>query len=81
MSLPGYASSDIRIARNGVINKWRSLGLPTIPSTIDLEMATNPFMFTTHHRRCGILRDQLDMPNNTPAHEVFAEVRRRKDIS
>lgn len=80
MSLPGYSASDIRASRANVINTWRSVGIPTIPSTIDLEMATNPFMFTTHPTRVTQLRDKLEMNTNVEAHEVLAEVRHRKDI-
>ncbi|WP_299753455.1 hydroxyacylglutathione hydrolase [uncultured Boseongicola sp.] len=58
--------SDIKVAR--------SAGQPTVPSTLKLELQTNPFL------RAGLqsLKDTLNMSGATDA-EVFAEIRRRKD--
>lgn len=52
----------------------RRQGLPTIPSTIDLELRTNPFLrpTSTPLRRTLCLQDADTV-------EVFAEIRRRKD--
>jgi len=49
-------------------------GRPTVPSTISLELATNPFLRATDpvFRKALGLEDAMDV-------EVFAEVRRRKD--
>jgi hydroxyacylglutathione hydrolase len=58
--------SDIKVAR--------AAGQPTVPSTLKLELQTNPFL------RAGLqsLKDTLNMSGATDA-EVFAEIRRRKD--
>ena len=47
---------------------------PTIPTSIGLERATNPFM----RPDSTTLRATLDMANASDV-EVFAEVRQRKD--
>jgi hydroxyacylglutathione hydrolase len=49
-------------------------GQPTVPSTIGLELASNPFLRAND----PVLRRALGMQNATDV-EVFAEVRRRKD--
>ncbi|MEL6508122.1 MAG: hydroxyacylglutathione hydrolase C-terminal domain-containing protein, partial [Pseudomonadota bacterium] len=48
--------------------------IPTVPTTVGLERATNPFL------RAGdpILRAGMGMDDATDV-DVFAEVRRRKD--
>jgi hydroxyacylglutathione hydrolase len=56
------------------INAKRAVGTPTVPTTIGLERATNPFVRAD---MAGV-RDALNMPN-APANEVFGEVRKRKD--
>jgi hydroxyacylglutathione hydrolase len=60
--------------RMEVINQLREKHLPTLPSTIEQELATNPFL----RENSSALRSALNMTNNKPA-EVFAEVRRLKD--
>jgi len=52
----------------------RAAGQPTVPSTLELELATNPFL------RAGDpgVQAHLGMTGADPA-EVFAEIRRRKD--
>ncbi len=56
------------------IEKLRSRGEPTLPTTIGLERATNPFL------RAGdpAIRAHLGMANATDA-AVFSEIRTRKD--
>jgi len=49
---------------------------PTLPTTIDLELATNPFLRADDPQ----LRKGLGMPD-AEDWEVFAEVRRRKDAA
>lgn len=56
------------------IKKLRAANLPTVPSTIGLELATNPFLRASD----ADVRKQLDMIEATDA-EVFAEIRTRKD--
>lgn len=56
------------------INAKRAVGTPTVPTTIGLERATNPFVRAD---MAGV-RAALNMPD-APANEVFGEVRRRKD--
>lgn len=67
------ANEALRI-RIGEIDATRAKGEPTVPTSIGLEKATNPFL------RAGdpALREALDMASATDT-DVFAEVRRRKD--
>jgi len=61
-------------ARAREIAAKRAQGLPTVPSRLGEELATNPFL------RAGepAIRARLGM-ENAPEVEVFAEIRRRKD--
>jgi hydroxyacylglutathione hydrolase len=61
-----------RIDEIGVL---RAAGQPTVPTTIGLERATNPFV----RADLGSVRAALGLPD-APAASVFAEVRRRKDV-
>ena len=47
--------------------------LPTVPSTIDIEVKCNPFL------RAPQLAQSLGLPEDIAPHEAFAELRRRKD--
>ena len=47
----------------------------TVPSTIALERATNPFLRADRPE----LAEAVGLPEHNPV-EVFAEIRRRKDI-
>jgi hydroxyacylglutathione hydrolase len=57
------------------IKEWQKLGKPTVPSNIGQERATNVFLRAEEPE----IKSALDMPNATAA-EVFAELRRRKNI-
>jgi hydroxyacylglutathione hydrolase len=61
-------------ARIVSITALRAEGKPTVPTTIGVEKATNPFL------RADLkpVREAVGLPD-APAYEVFAEVRRRKD--
>ena len=62
------------VARAADVDRLRAAGEPTIPSTIGLEKATNPFLRPTS----AGLAATIGMPDaDTVA--VFAETRRRKD--
>lgn len=58
------------------IDRLRAAGRPTLPTTLAAEMATNPFL----RWHDPAIRRNLDMENATDA-EVFAEIRKRKDVS
>jgi hydroxyacylglutathione hydrolase len=68
---PGNAALAVRAEE---ITKLRSEGWPTIPSTIELECRTNPFL------RADLpeLQAAIGMAGAEPV-AVFAELRRRKD--
>ena len=66
-------NADLAERRND-IDALRSRGQPTLPTTMAVEMATNPFLRASDP---GIRRT-LGMENASDA-EVFAEIRRRKD--
>lgn len=61
-------------ARVRDIEEKRAKGLPTVPASIGLEKATNPFL------RAGLqsVKDGLNMSDASDA-AVFAEIRKRKD--
>ncbi|WP_170466782.1 hydroxyacylglutathione hydrolase [Ruegeria arenilitoris] len=68
---PGNAALQQRMAD---IDRARAAGEPTVPSTLALEKATNPFLRATD----PAIQAHLGMQNADPA-EVFAEIRARKD--
>jgi hydroxyacylglutathione hydrolase len=60
--------------RMELINRLRASQLPTVPSTIEQELETNPFF----REDSLALQETIKMVNKKPV-EVFAEVRRLKD--
>ena len=56
------------------ITKSRAEGLPTVPSLLSLELATNPFL----RAKLDETKHALGM-ENIDSEQVFAEIRRRKD--
>jgi hydroxyacylglutathione hydrolase len=62
------------ISRIEAIDAARSKGQPTVPSTLSLELATNPFLRAEN----ASVQKHLGMVGAAPA-EVFAEIRTRKD--
>lgn len=62
------------LARIADITKLRAQGLPTVPTRIGVERATNPFVRADTQE----LRAALHLPD-APAAEVFAHIRARKD--
>lgn len=79
-----YTASNLRFAatvdpdnkalsdRIAATERARAMAEPTVPSTLALEKATNPFM------RAAILKKTLGLKGASDA-EVFAEIRARKD--
>jgi hydroxyacylglutathione hydrolase len=61
-------------ARAAVVDRQRAAGEPTVPTTLGLERATNPFLRPDDPS----IRRQLAMESADDV-EVFAEIRRRKD--
>ena len=61
-------------ARAEEIRATRGRGEPTLPTTMALELETNPFL----RPASPAIRARLAMPDN-PDWEVFAEIRKRKD--
>jgi hydroxyacylglutathione hydrolase len=62
------------VERAAEVMALRAAGKATLPTTIAIEKATNPFLRVDE----PAIRKRLGMENATPA-EVFAEIRRRKD--
>ncbi|WP_458791141.1 hydroxyacylglutathione hydrolase [Yoonia sp. MH D7] len=62
------------ISRIADIQKARAADLPTVPSALDLELRTNPFLRADDPE----LMAYIGMSDATPA-EVFTEIRKRKD--
>lgn len=69
---PGNEALQARMAQ---VEAMRAAGEPTIPTTIALEKATNPFL-RTHSAE---IRASIGMVQGE-AVAVFAEIRRRKDV-
>jgi hydroxyacylglutathione hydrolase len=63
------------VARMKQVDELRNQGLPTIPSTIGLELKTNPFLRPDSPE----LRQAMSMETANVI-DVFAETRRRKDV-
>ncbi len=56
------------------VDDLRAQGLPTIPSTVEIEVKANPFL------RAPMLRQEtLNLKHGFEPHEAFAELRRKKD--
>ncbi|PKM11321.1 MAG: hydroxyacylglutathione hydrolase [Gammaproteobacteria bacterium HGW-Gammaproteobacteria-3] len=61
-------------ARMGEVKKLRSENIPTVPSTIALERATNPFFRADE----ASVKAAVGQPDASPL-AVFTEIRKRKD--
>lgn len=59
-------------ARVAEVKKLRAEGKPTVPTTLDLELRTNPFL------RAPLLKRSIMKPDATDV-EAFADLRSRKD--
>ena len=68
---PGNKDLRTRIEN---VTQWRRANKPTLPSTIELELKTNPFLRATSPE----IRKNLNL-NESENWQVFAEIRRRKD--
>jgi len=60
--------------RAAEVDRLRAEGRPTVPTTVALEKATNPFL----RARSSGLRETIGLPNATDV-EVFARTRALKD--
>ncbi len=60
--------------RFSAIKEAREAGIPTVPSSLALEMGTNPFLRAADPE----VREILNMKTASDV-EVFAEIRKRKD--
>ena len=74
MTLEGGANAAL-VARDAAVRAARAEGKPTVPTTVALEKATNPFL----RPHSPALRAALGMGPDAPDVDVFAETRRRKD--
>ncbi|MEM0949891.1 MAG: hydroxyacylglutathione hydrolase [Pseudomonadota bacterium] len=63
------------ISRSDAIAAARAKGEPTVPSQLSEELATNPFLRASRPET----KSAIGM-ENAPDAEVFAEIRRRKDV-
>jgi len=61
--------------RAAEVDRLRADGKPTLPTTIGLELATNPFL----RWHDPVIRRNLGMEQASDA-DVFAEIRKRKDV-
>ncbi len=66
--------NEALIERARAVDRLRAAGTPTVPTTVALERATNPFL----RARDPGLQASVGLSGSEPA-AVFAEVRKRKD--
>ena len=66
--------NQMLVDRAQQVSALRAAGEPTVPTTMSLEKATNPFLRANDPS----IRLHLNMPDDTDA-AVFAEIRHRKD--
>ena len=66
--------NDLLVQRSKEIEALRRAGKPTIPTTIAVEMATNPFLRSSDPH----VQKAVDMPGADPV-AVFVELRERKN--
>ncbi|MDD4915067.1 MAG: hydroxyacylglutathione hydrolase [Methylococcales bacterium] len=69
------ADNPTLMQRIAEVNALRKLNLPSLPSNIGLELATNPFL----REHSPSIRKSLAIPEDASATRVFAEIRRLKD--
>ena len=65
------------LARADEIRATRAAGRPTVPTTIGLELATNPFL----RPHSASLRAHLQIPAGEGDQAVFARLRALKDVA
>jgi hydroxyacylglutathione hydrolase len=63
-------------ARAKEVDQLRAAGKPTLPTRIDLELETNPFL----RPEVAAIQQRLGMVGR-PAWQIFAEIRERKNRS
>lgn len=68
-------SNEALVARAARIDADRARGVPTVPTTIGLELETNPFM----RAHTPSIRSALGLPATAADLDVFAELRKRRD--
>ncbi len=68
-------NNEALVLRAMEIERLRADNKPTLPTTIGVEKATNPFLRASDDN----IRENLNMTNATDG-EVFAEIRHRKDV-
>lgn len=67
------------IERLQQVNKARDAGMSTVPSTLAMELRTNPFLRCHTKAVRGAVIEKMDMPSDSDEIEVFAALRRWKD--
>jgi hydroxyacylglutathione hydrolase len=68
-------SNEALIVRAAQIDADRAQGIPTVPTTIGLEMETNPFL----RSHSPSIRSALGMPATAADLDVFTELRKRRN--
>ncbi|MCY3878441.1 MAG: hydroxyacylglutathione hydrolase [Rhodobacteraceae bacterium] len=68
------ADNEALIARAEDVRRAVAAGIPTVPSKLSLELATNPFL----RANLPLMKAKIGMPGAGDA-EAFAEIRARKD--
>ena len=65
------------ISRYNEVVEYRKQGLPTLPTTIELELETNPFFRVDQNEVQKLISDKFNTPRNNK--DIFTAIRQWKD--
>jgi len=72
-------SQDV-IQRAKDVSALRAQGIPSVPTNIKIEKATNPFLRTNSAEIMSNIKAELESSGNPDQTEIFAQLRKMKDI-
>lgn len=62
------------------VSELRAQGIPSVPTNIKIEKATNPFLRTTSAEITSNIKAKLESTGTPDQTEIFAQLRKMKDI-
>ncbi len=68
------------IQRAEEVSRLRAQGIPSVPTNIKTEKATNPFLRTSSEEIISNIRAKLQSAGNPDQTEVFTQLRKMKDV-
>lgn len=72
-------NNDTIAARIAYCQQQRALNVPTVPSTIEQELATNPFLRTAQEDVASMIKTRLSTTTALTQVDIFANLRQWKD--